>query len=152
MSLALAAVLVSPRALRPVTAAVSGGVVMVLSISLLILNWHWPSDVVGGQLLATGWCLVALAALRWANARWPTRADMTRAARDAMVVPGRIAAVAITAAGIALAVALAASRADALTDYAHEHTAAVAVGIAVATSAMALLATVTALAARRPRE
>src|SRR5215213_1583437 len=67
MSLALAAVLVTPRAWRPPVAAVLGAAVLAVSISLVVLNWHFPSDVVGAQLLATTWCLVALAALRWAG-------------------------------------------------------------------------------------
>jgi membrane-associated phospholipid phosphatase len=152
MSLALAAVLVTPRAWRPLVATVCGVAVLGVSIAVVVLNWHFPSDVVGGQLLATTWCLVALAALRWAGARWPQRGEMARAARGAMVVPGRIAAVVLVLLGIAFAIGLAANRADAVTAYAHDHTAAVAVGVAIATSAMALLAAVTALAARRSGE
>ena len=152
MSLALAAVLVVPRAWRPPVAAVLGAGVLAVSIALVVLNWHFPSDVVGGQLLATTWCLVALAALRWAGARWPERGEMARAARGAMVVPGRIAAVVLVLLGIAFAIGLAVNRADAVQAYAQDHTAAVAVGVAIATSAMALLAAVTALAARRSGE
>src|SRR3954451_23171557 len=80
MSLALAAVLVAPHALRPLVAAITGAGVLVVSISLLVLNWHWPSDVVGGQLLATTWCCVALAALRWTQVRWPERGGVRQAA------------------------------------------------------------------------
>ena len=152
MSLALAAVLVAPRAWRPVVAVICGVGVLAVSIALLVLIWHWPSDIVGGQLLATAWCLVALAALRWAGERWPERGEMARAARGAMVVPGRIAAVVLALLALAFAIGLAANRADAVTTYAHDHTAAVAVGVAIATSAMALLAAVTALAARRSGE
>lgn len=152
MSLALAAVLVAPHALRPLVAAITGAGVLIVSISLLVLNWHWPSDVVGGQLLATTWCCVALAALRWTQARWPERGGMRQAARDAMVVPGRIATAVLGLLALAFAIGIAANRSDAVKAYAHEHTAAVAVGIAVATSALALLAAVTALAARRSND
>src|SRR4051812_43897115 len=152
MSLALAAVLVTPRAGRPLVAAITGAGVLAVSIALIVLNWHFPSDVVGGQLLATTWCLVALAPLRWAGARWPQRGEMARAARGAMVVPGRIAAIVLTLLAVAFVIGLAANRADAVQAYAQDHTAAVAVGVAIATSAMALLAAVTALAARRSGE
>src|SRR5436305_1179742 len=135
--LALAAVLVAPAAWRPLVAAVAGAGVLVVSLALLVLNWHWPSDVVGGQLLATTWCLVAPAALRWTQARWPERGEMRRAARNAMVVPGRIATAVLGVLALAFAIGLAANRSDAVTAYAHEHTAAVAVGIAIATSALA---------------
>ena len=149
MAVALAAVLVAPHAWRPLTALVTGAAVLGLSISLVILNWHFPSDVVGGHLLATTWCLVALAGLSAANRRWPARGDMRRAARDAVGGRRAIAQVALGLLALAFVAGLAVSRARWLTDYAHDHTAAVAVGAAIAASAAALLAAVTALAARR---
>src|SRR3954454_167884 len=85
MALAFAAVLVAPRAYRPIVAVVSGGFALAVSVSILVLNWHYPSDVVGGQLLACTWCLIALAALRW-----PERGSMRRAAREAFVVPSPV--------------------------------------------------------------
>src|SRR2546421_1707490 len=63
MSLALAVVLVAPRAWRPLAAAVGGAFAVGVGLSVVIETWHYPSDVVGGFLLATGWALVALAGL-----------------------------------------------------------------------------------------
>src|SRR4051794_33874780 len=50
MSLALALVIVAPRAWRPVAAA--GGALFALAIGfcLVAAGWHYPSDVVGGYL------------------------------------------------------------------------------------------------------
>src|SRR3954469_12553737 len=87
MALAFAAVLVAPRAYRPLVAVVGGLFALAVSTSILVLNWHYPSDVFGGQLLACFWCLIALAALRWSQERWPERGSMRRAAREAFVVP-----------------------------------------------------------------
>ena len=114
-----AAILIAPRALRPLVAIAGGLFTLAVSISLLILGWHFPSDVVGGQLLATTWALVALAALRIAEARWPARGSMRRAALDS--VPSSRCGVALglaAAASAALVAVLAAPRADGLAAYA----------------------------------
>jgi membrane-associated phospholipid phosphatase len=150
MSLALAAMLVAPRAYRPLVAAIGLLFSLAVSISLLVLGWHFPSDVVGGQLLAAAWGLLSLAALRAANARWPEDGSARQAAREAVHRPPRLAIIlAAVAAVVAVALVVAVSRADALAAYAQRHTAAVAVGAAIVASGMALLAAVTALAARR---
>jgi hypothetical protein len=145
MSLAFAAVLVAPRAYRPLVAAVGGLFALAVSISILVLNWHYPSDVVGGQLLACTWCLIALAALRWSDMRWPERGSMRRAARQAFVVPSPL----VLGALALIPLALLAAQADRLVRFAVDHTSAVAVAGAIAASALVLLGAVTALAARR---
>lgn len=149
MSLALAAVLVAPRVYRPVVAAVGGFVVLAVSISLMAANWHWPSDVVGGQLLATTWCLIALAALRSAEQRWPVRGSMREAARQAVVAPSRRALIGGLLAAAALVAIAVLARAAAVAHFVQAHTSSVAVGAAVSASAIALLAGVTTLAVRR---
>jgi membrane-associated phospholipid phosphatase len=67
MTIALCAVLVAPAVLRPLAAV--GGALFALgvSFSILALLWHFPSDVVGGYLVAATWALLAVAVLR----RWP---------------------------------------------------------------------------------
>ena len=52
---------------------------LTIAFCIVILGWHFPSDVVGGFLLATGWALVIAAGLRSANERWPEHAGRTRA-------------------------------------------------------------------------
>jgi membrane-associated phospholipid phosphatase len=149
MSLALAAVLIAPRAYRPLVALVGLLVTLVVSASLLVLSWHWPSDVVGGYLLATAWCLVALAALRWASLRWPEKGEMRKAAREAVAAPSPFAVASAGLVILAVAAIALAARLDSLSGYAQRHTSTVAVAAAIVASAMALLAAVTALAARR---
>jgi membrane-associated phospholipid phosphatase len=73
MALVLSAVLVTPARLRLLVAALGGVFAVAVGCSLLILAWHMPSDVLGGYLVATLWMALAVAALRLAERRWPTR-------------------------------------------------------------------------------
>ena len=145
MALAFAVVLATPRAYRPIVAAISGLFALAVSISIVVLNWHYPSDVFGGQLLASFWCLIALAALRWSESRWPERGSMRRAARAAIVAPPRAAVAAVVLAVAAVGFIEAAN----IASFVKDHTTAVAAIAAIAASATALLAGVTALATRR---
>ena len=79
MSLALAAVLVAPPRARPFAAVLGMAFSLSIAFCIVTLGWHFPSDVVGGFLLATGWSLVIAAGLRSANERWPEHAGRTRA-------------------------------------------------------------------------
>jgi len=74
LALVLCAVLVASTRLRPLVAMVGGVFAAAVGCSLLILAWHMPSDVLGGYLVATLWMALAVAALRAAERRWPTRA------------------------------------------------------------------------------
>lgn len=62
-TLALCALIVVPRALRPTVAALGALFVAAVSVSLLVLAWHMPSDVVGGYLWAGACCSLAVAVL-----------------------------------------------------------------------------------------
>jgi membrane-associated phospholipid phosphatase len=67
MTIALCAVLVAPPAWRPLAAVAGSLFALAVSFSIMVLHWHFPSDVVGGFLVAATWGLLAVAALR----RWP---------------------------------------------------------------------------------
>jgi membrane-associated phospholipid phosphatase len=69
----LCAVLVAPSRLRPLVGMLGALFALAVGCSLLILAWHMPSDVLGGYLVATLWMAIAVAALRLAERRWPTR-------------------------------------------------------------------------------
>src|SRR5919107_1712849 len=64
MSLALALIIVSPARLRPLAAAGGGLLTVATVFGILVLGGHYPSDIVGGLLVATAWACVASAALR----------------------------------------------------------------------------------------
>ncbi len=68
-ALVLCAILVVPRRLRPLVAALGAMFAVAVGLSLLILAWHLPSDVLGGYLLGTLWMALALVGLRAADAR-----------------------------------------------------------------------------------
>src|SRR3954447_5403286 len=148
MSLALSAVIVAPRTWRPLIAA--GGALFALAVgfALVALGWHYPSDVVGGYLVATTWALVTLAALRLADAKWPqpgtlrSKARTTAPALRSALVPAA-AVVAAAAAGVGRA------RAHRITDFATAHTAATLAAIAISVCAAAVVAAVS-LVAQQP--
>jgi membrane-associated phospholipid phosphatase len=64
MSFALALVIISPARRRPLAAAAGGLLTAAMIFSLLVLGSHYPSDVAGGLLVATGWACLSTAALR----------------------------------------------------------------------------------------
>ena len=63
-SIAIAFALVVPRNWRLAVAAIGTWFVLAVGCSAMVLAWHFPSDVVGGILVACGWGFAALAALR----------------------------------------------------------------------------------------
>jgi membrane-associated phospholipid phosphatase len=136
MTLALCAVLVAPPALRAATAVAGGLFAVGVGYAVLVLGWHFPSDVLGGFLMAGLWASLAVAALVPLEHRpasdlsWPPIA-----ARLAMGV----AAAAALAVGVVLA-----AYGDALATYALDRPILVAGALGIA----ALAATLSAALAR----
>ena len=156
MALAIALVVVVPGRLRPLEAVVGMGLVLGVSFSIMSHGWHLPSDIAGGFLLATGWALVLLAALRTADQLVPERSGRSRLTAASSSVIDRVAAVglaAVTAAGAAVAVAVAALvvvfRLPVVVGYAQDHTAFFVVAVALLLSAGMLLAGLASLLTRR---
>ena len=67
MSWALCMILAVPGRMRPAVAAVGAAFAVAVSYSFLVLGWHYPSDVLGGYLVAAIWTLLGVAALRAAR-------------------------------------------------------------------------------------
>jgi membrane-associated phospholipid phosphatase len=78
LALVLSAVLVSPARLRPIVGALGAVFAAAVGIALLILAWHMPSDVIGGYLVAALWTALAVASLRAAERRWPSKHNTER--------------------------------------------------------------------------
>jgi membrane-associated phospholipid phosphatase len=113
MTLALCAVLVSPPALRFAVAVCGGAFAAGVGYAVLVLGWHFPSDVLGGFLMAGGWTALAVAFLRVVE---PARATTPAAGRARELGVG----VAVAAgAGLAAAIVAAAPR-DQIALYASE--------------------------------
>jgi membrane-associated phospholipid phosphatase len=64
MTLVLCAILVSPARVRPLMVLIGGIFAVAVALTLLVLAWHMPSDVVGGFLVAGLWVSLAVAVLR----------------------------------------------------------------------------------------
>jgi membrane-associated phospholipid phosphatase len=63
-SIAIAFAFVAPPRLRLVVLAVGLGLVAAVGVSVLVLRWHFPSDVAGGFLVAAGWGFAVLGVRR----------------------------------------------------------------------------------------
>jgi membrane-associated phospholipid phosphatase len=137
MSLAVAAILIVPRPLR-IPAAVAGALfALAQGVAVVVLAWHYPSDVVSGYLLATGFGFLALAGLRASEVRWPRSASE----RDgAAIGPMRSASAIGFAAFAGVLIAVASARADDLLAYARDHTLGMAAALAIAMAASCLAA------------
>jgi membrane-associated phospholipid phosphatase len=136
MSMAVAALLVVPPRWRAITATVSAVLVFGVSFSVLVLEWHFPSDVFGGLMVATGYGFAAVAALRYLE----TSPEQRRMAAMISRPPSQGA---LEAAAVAVAFAVAAfalSRAQSILDYAGTYTTTVLTALAISALAAALLA------------
>ena len=149
MTISLAVLIIVPRAYRPLVAVVGTVFSLAVSFSILILQWHFPSDIVGGFLVATAWGLATLAALRYANERWPERGTIRQVAQGAIGAPSP-ATIAWGALVVGVVACLAAaSRAHQIASFVEGHTAATAVASAIAVAAAVLLAAVVSLSSSR---
>jgi membrane-associated phospholipid phosphatase len=148
MAFSLGVLMIVPRAYRPLAATLGVAFTLAVSFSILIMRWHFPSDVVGGYLVATVFGLVTIGGLRYVNERWPERGTVRQAAREAMPAPS----MATIARGVLLvavvAALIAASRAREIASFAERHTAAAAVASAIAVAAAVLLAAVVSITSR----
>jgi membrane-associated phospholipid phosphatase len=61
VSLLLGLVIVLPPRLRPPVAVLGGGLALLALGSIVLVGAHYPSDVLGGVLVASAWSAVALA-------------------------------------------------------------------------------------------
>jgi membrane-associated phospholipid phosphatase len=107
MSFVLCCVLAAPGRMRPFVVAIGAVFAVAVCYSFLALGWHYPSDVLGGFLVATTWTLLAISGLRAvqkhgipSTAPTPSRLAL---ARDL----GPPAAAVAGAAGLGLLIALA---------------------------------------------
>jgi membrane-associated phospholipid phosphatase len=138
MTLALCAVMVSPPAMRAITALVGGAFAIGVGYATLALTWHYPSEVVGGFLVAGLWVSVAVAFLQRVEAASP---EPARAPPwEPLAVLGGLGAI--------VAAALVGA------ENAQERTTVVAGALTIAALALALVATVSAATRRggRPAE
>jgi membrane-associated phospholipid phosphatase len=138
MTLALCAVMVSPPAQRAVVALFGGAFAIAVGYATLALTWHYPSDVVGGYLVAGMWVSLAIAVLQRVEHAGP---EPTRPPPwEPLVLLGGVLAVA--------AAAVVAMEAHAVSFYTQERPTAVVGALAIAVLAMVLVALISAATGR----
>ncbi|MGZ8633871.1 MAG: phosphatase PAP2 family protein [Solirubrobacteraceae bacterium] len=136
MTLALCAVLVAPPALRAAATVLGGAFAIGVGYAVVVLGWHYPSDVLGGFLVAGLWTSLAVAVLHRVEALEP-------AARPAWEPLAAVGAGAAVLAAVALGV-----RADTVALYTLERPTFVAGALTIALLALALVTTVSSASTR----
>jgi membrane-associated phospholipid phosphatase len=136
MTLALCAVLVAPPPLRTAAAVAGGAFAVGVGYALLVLGWHYPSDVLGGYFVAGLWTSLAVMALHRVETPEPAR-------RPAWEPLAGLFAGAVLVVAVVLG-----ARADTVALYALERPTFVAGALAVPLLALALVATVSAASTR----
>ncbi len=140
MSLVLVSVLAAPARLRPVAAALGATLAIAVGYSVVAGGLHYPSDVLGGFLMAGTWTLAAVAGLVVAERRWPIDRASTRqvSIRAVLGAPGAV----IVGAGL-LGMVLVITRPHDVVSYARVHqafmleaAAIAALGLAVSTAVL----------------
>jgi membrane-associated phospholipid phosphatase len=138
MSLALAAVVVAPGRLRPLVGIVGAGFAVSVGFAIVALDWHFPSDVAGGYLVASTWCFAVLAVMQ-SLGRAPAREEPYAwwPAAVAMLVP------------LVVVGWLALERLPSVTGYAEGHTTFAVVAAATAALVAVLVGAVLSVPSRR---
>src|SRR3954469_22022434 len=133
LTLALCAVIVAPRRLRPAAAVLGALLAAAVAYAILILAWHFPSDVLGGFFVAATWVLLAVAVLLAARRSLPgeRRPDT---ARSPVLWPIELAVAIALVAGAAIGLA----RPDEVGRFAAENTTGLAALAVIAALALAL--------------
>ncbi len=118
MSLALAAVLVTPRRARGFVAVIGAGYAVGIGEAVLLLGWHRPSDAIGSYLLVLVWATLTAAWLVATRARLVRRQGSSTSAPPMLspvLAAFGAAALAVSFIGMAtVAVAVRSDRLDAL--------------------------------------
>ena len=145
MSLALCWVLAAPTRWRPAVATLGAAFTVAVVYSFLALAWHYPTDVLGGFLVATTWTLAVVSGLLAVQKRGASPAG--RAVRPSVTSALGPSAAAVLAA-VFLAVGAALARPHDVISYARGHEAFIVGAVAIGVIALAL-ATGLMLAVRR---
>ena len=136
MTLALCAILVAPPALRASAAMLGGAFAVGVGYAVLVLGWHYPSDVLGGFLVAGLWASLAVAVLHRVEAPEPARRPVWEPLAGLVAGAGVVASVVL---GV---------RADTVALYTSERPTFAAGAVIIALLALVLVTTVGAASTR----
>jgi membrane-associated phospholipid phosphatase len=139
MSLALCLVLASPGRWRPYVAVIGAAFALAVCYSFLTLGWHYPSDALGGLLVASIWTLLGVAWFSIVDARRRHPSERTAQLKPATTLtPSVLAAFG----ALVLVVVVAVLHPHGLADYARFHEAFAAGAIAIGVAALSIPAVV----------
>jgi membrane-associated phospholipid phosphatase len=150
MTLALCVVIAAPARLRPAAGAAMAAFAIAVCYSFMELGWHYPSDVLGGFLMAVTWTLLGAGALWWMEERRPVRRrELSPTGRPQFSVGEALApTAALILAALFLAGVVALARPHAVIVYASAHSLFI-VGAAAIALLVLTLATAATLVLRR---
>ena len=137
----MAAVIVAPPRLRLTVALFAAAYALAVSTSILVLGWHFPSDVLGGLLVAAAFAFASVALCRAIAGR---RSDPTPARQLTIPAPPKELWLGALAVGALLAM----SRASDLLAYARANTTGTVALAAIVAACAALLVSASLLADR----
>ena len=141
MSIALAAVIVATPRWRMLVAPLAGCYALAVATSILILGWHFPSDALGGILVASSFAFASVAAMRALSGRV---SELTPLRSLAIPPPHPL----LWVTGLAAASLVALAKAPELLSFARSHTTATAALGGVAAACAAMLASASLFADR----
>jgi membrane-associated phospholipid phosphatase len=144
MALALCAVLAVPARWRAAAATAGGLFSLAVAYAILTLGWHFPSDVIGGFLVAALWTSLAVAAVWRMDELRPPRAEPARRSPLAETAPAILIGAALTG-----AVLIAAERPHRVASYAEQHPAFMLGAATIAALAALLTAAASAVTTAR---
>jgi hypothetical protein len=144
MALALCATLAVPALWRPAVATAGGLFAIGVGYATLSLGWHFPSDTIGGFLVAALWTALAVAAVsRWDELS-PPRDEPARDSPLAHAAPALLLGAALLG-----ALLVTADRPHAVASYAEEHPAFMLGAATIAALAALLTAAASAVTTAR---
>jgi len=143
MSLALAAILAVPGGLRALAALAGAAYATAVGIALVALEWHYPSDVVGGYLVASAWAALLASGVVAFRSRDPSPASVSRSPVAAVVL--------LVAGAFAIIVGVAIARNPEFVLLGRLHTAFVASAVGLATVSVVIAGSMAALIEASPR-
>jgi membrane-associated phospholipid phosphatase len=85
-SIAIAFAFVVPARFRPEVGILGVGLALAVGCSAVVLSWHYPSDVLGGFIVAAGWGFAVRAAMRMAKKDRPPSRSVQLGRREAISV------------------------------------------------------------------
>jgi membrane-associated phospholipid phosphatase len=155
MSLAMAGVMAAPRRGRIAAAVIGSALALGVGAAVIVVHWHYPSDVIAGYLLATGWALTIVAGLYEAERRYPARerwagSALARVSERVAIGGLALAAIGLAIVGMLVVAGVVMADPDRAACFARENTGFVVVAGGIASAALVLpVAAATVLSAPR---